>query len=270
MGFALAPQACEAAYGLVAHDTIGSTSADALERLRAGAASPFWVVSLHQSQGRGRRGTAWQTQPGNLAASLAITTKAGPATIATLGFVAGVALVRALETCCALHREEKGVGASFALKWPNDVLVGGAKLAGILIETETLGDLRAVVIGIGTNVIHAPGGLAYPTTSLAALGFDVSAETLFVALSAAWIEVVGIWDEGRGFAAVRDLWLDHAAGLGKPVVVRAGSGTVSGIFQTIDPQGQLVLRNGEGGLETVAAGEVYFGAAATVRPEAVA
>jgi BirA family biotin operon repressor/biotin-[acetyl-CoA-carboxylase] ligase len=312
MAFALAPEALEAGYGLVAHDTIASTNGDALARLRAGASGPFWVVSPHQSQGRGRRGSAWQTQPGNLAATLALTTKADPATIATLGFVAGLALLRALDLCAfpsplageggpdvsrgrmrgadgrdpssvvlsgrhpgsrpgqALLPQGEKEAQRFRLKWPNDVLADGAKLSGILIETELLGEARAVVIGIGVNVAHAPDGLPYPTASLASLGFEVTAEALFGQLSAAWPEILALWHDGRGFGTVRDLWLDRAAGLGQPVTIRAGQAILSGTFHTIDHQGQMVLRTGEGGLKTVTAGDVYFGAAATVRPEAAA
>ena len=292
MAFALAPEALQAGYGLVAHETIGSTNVDALERLKAGGAGPVWVVSEHQSQGRGRRGTAWQTQTGNLAASLALTTRADPATIATLGFVAGVALVRALDACWQsieagrrpaprdetgrlLHGEARAPASpearpAFCLKWPNDVLANGAKLAGILLETETFGQARAVVIGIGVNVVQAPDELPYPTASLRSIGIADTAADLFTRLSAEWLDVVELWDEGRGFGTIRDLWLARAAGLGGPVSVRSGATVLAGNFRSIDGQGQLVVETSVGEIRTISAGDVYFGSAATARREAVA
>src|SRR5258707_932621 len=116
MTFDLSARAREAGYHLEFFDTIGSTSATALSRVAAGVTGPVWITALHQSAGRGRRGNAWQTPPGNLAASLLLTTDASPATLATLGFVAGLALCRALDAVCPGH------AGQFSLKWPNDVL----------------------------------------------------------------------------------------------------------------------------------------------------
>lgn len=291
MAFALSPDALAAGYGLVAHETIGSTSTDAMTRLRDGATAPFWVVARRQSAGRGRRGSAWSTEGGNLAASLAFRLDAPPATVATLGFVAGVALLRALDGCCAsfeagLHpapQDEEPNGfhsdphaevrasaslearIAFSLKWPNDVLAGGAKLAGILLETEDTRQGRAVVVGIGVNVAHAPDGLAYRTASLRDLGSDATAEALFAALSAAWVGALAEWDGGAGFEAIRVAWLARAEGLGGPVSVRAGGSVLSGIFETIDSGGRLVLRVSGGDTHIVSAGDVFFGNAAGVR-----
>ncbi len=306
MDFALAPQAAAAGYGLVAHETIGSTNTDAMDRLRAGEPGPFWVVSRRQSSGRGRRGSGWQSEPGNLAASLALTTRAEPATVATLGFVAGVALVRALDRCFGVSKPGPGTlspagrgqgegeqssperpgpphpnplpsgerdrveGARLQLKWPNDVLADGAKLGGILLESETVRGSRGVVVGIGVNVTHAPEGLPYPAASLDRLGAEVTAAELFAALSAEWVRTFALWDEGRGFVTIRDLWLARAAGIGGAVSIRSGLTLTSGTFETIDQHGQLVLRTGEGALRTISAGDVHFGLAASARREAAA
>ena len=153
----------------------------------------------------------------------------------------------------------------FALKWPNDVLAGRQKLAGILLEAEAVaGNRLAVVVGIGTNVVAAPEGTPTPATSLAALGVQVGAEELFAALSDAWVEFRGIWDNGRGFAEIRRLWLERAAGLGEPVAIQTGNVIVAGTFDTIDETGCLIVRTAEGKLLPIAAGEVYFGSAASV------
>ena len=118
--------------------------------------------------------------------------------------------------------------------------------------------------GIGTNIVAAPEGTPTPAVSLAALGVQISAEELFGALSDAWVEFRGIWDNGRGFAEIRRLWLDHAAGLGEPVAVNTGAVTVEGIFDTIDETGCLIVRTADGKRMPVTAGEVYFGSAASV------
>jgi len=162
----------------------------------------------------------------------------------------------------------EGVGASLAarlkLKWPNDVLLDGAKLAGILLETtnDEQGG-TAVVIGFGVNVRCAPAGLPYPVASLAALG-RITAESLFTALTEAWVEAEALWADGQGFAAVRRSWLQRAAGLGAPIAVQAGQDVMRGTFETIDGDGRLVLRRADGSLRHIAAGEVHFGTAATV------
>lgn len=142
---------------------------------------------------------------------------------------------------------------------------GGKKLCGILLEAENVVDNRlAVVVGIGTNVIAAPEGTPTPATSLAALGVHIGAEELFSELSDAWIQFRGIWDNGLGFAEIRRLWLQRAAGLGEKVAIQSGNTILEGIFDTIDETGCLIVRTADGKRMSVAAGEVYFGSAASV------
>ena len=154
-----------------------------------------------------------------------------PAIAATLGFAAD-SRSRQPYRRCSVESSMRPAGSDemkFALKWPNDLLAGNKKLAGILLEAEAAADNRlAVVVGIGTNVVAAPEGTPTPATSLKALGVDISAEALFAALSDAWVEYRGIWDNGRGFAEIRQKWLERAAGLGQPVSIQSGGSTVSG------------------------------------------
>jgi len=124
-------------------------------------------------------------------------------------------------------------------------------------------DRLAVVVGIGTNVIAAPEGTPTPATSLAALGVHIGAEELFTELSDAWAEYRGIWDRGHGFGEIRRLWLERAAGLGQPVAIQTGGATVEGTFDTIDEQGCLMVRTSGGKRIPIAAGDVYFGSAAS-------
>jgi BirA family biotin operon repressor/biotin-[acetyl-CoA-carboxylase] ligase len=193
-----------------------------------------------------------------LASSSLETVDVPPAVAATLGFAAGLALEAALRGVAG------PAAAGFSLKWPNDVLAGQAKLSGILLEAETMpGAGLAVVVGMGTNVVAAPEGTPTPATSLVALGLNTSAEQLFLGLSDSWAECRGIWDGGKGFGEIRRRWLELAAGLGQPVSVHTGQTTVSGIFDTIDDTGCMILRTSTGDKVLVSAGDVHFGSAAS-------
>jgi BirA family biotin operon repressor/biotin-[acetyl-CoA-carboxylase] ligase len=269
MEFLLGPAAREAGYRLESFPEIGSTNAEALARARAGDPGRLWLVTARQIAGRGRRGSAWQTDAGNLAASLLIVTEADPARAATLAFGAGLALDEALRSVApglahrvALDGSEGGAsGDRLRLKWPNDVLLDGGKLAGILLEAERLADGRfAIIAGFGVNVVAAPAGLPYPAVALRDLGFSLNAADLFGALSDAWTSSERVWEGGRGFPAIRRLWLDRAAGLGQEVVARTGAEVVRGTFETIDNEGRLIVRLADGTSRAVTAGEVHFGA----------
>jgi len=271
MSFALAPSALEAGYSLEAFASVGSTNAIAIERAREGVPGPLWIVSKKQESGRGRRGRQWATPEGNLAATLLLSGLRDLKATATLGFVAGLALGDALEAVApgrgvalAVDGANAGRSRRFELKWPNDVLADGAKLAGILLESIALQDGEfAVAIGIGVNVLQHPVDVPYPATSLRAMGVECDAETLFLALSDAWIDNWRAWDEGRGLAAVRRRWLACAAGLGSEVAVRLEGEVLRGVFETIDEDCRFVIRDRQGRTHEIAAGDVHFGAIAS-------
>jgi BirA family transcriptional regulator, biotin operon repressor / biotin---[acetyl-CoA-carboxylase] ligase len=260
MAFTLGPRAISAGYRLASFDQIGSTNSEALARANAGERGPMWFVTTEQTAGRGRRHRPWIASRGNLAASVLEIIDVAPGTAATLGFAAGLALEAALRAVAG------SAGTGFSLKWPNDVLAGQAKLTGILLEAEAvLGHGLAVVVGMGTNVVAAPEGTPVPATSLLALGLETTAEQLFTALSDSWTECRGIWDDGRGFGEIRRRWLAFAAGLGQPVSVQTGQTIVSGIFDTIDETGCMIVRTSTGERVPISAGDVHFGPAASAR-----
>jgi BirA family biotin operon repressor/biotin-[acetyl-CoA-carboxylase] ligase len=266
MAFSLGSRAVSAGYRLAAFDHIGSTNAEALARARDGERGPIWFVTSEQTAGRGRRHRAWIAPRGNLASSVLEVIDVSPSSAATLGFAAGLALEAALQKL-SIEASLRSAGSDdmkFSLKWPNDVLAGRQKLAGILLEAETVADNRlAVVVGIGTNVVAAPEGTPTPATSLAALGVHIGAEELFATLSDSWAEFRGIWDAGRGFGEIRRLWLERAAGLGQPVAIQTGSSTIQGTFDTLDETGCMVIRTADGKRVPISAGDVYFGSAAS-------
>lgn len=273
--FRLGDKARAAGYRLTGFDSVGSTNSEAIAAVRAGDPGGHWFAALQQTAGRGRRGRAWQSPHGNLAASLLIVPDADPTVSATLGFVAGVALNRALAAVLPKGLVRIGLDgadgaldghpARLALKWPNDVLADGAKLAGILLEGEKLADGRqAVVIGVGVNVVAAPQGLPYPATSLQALGLSRRADDVFEALSDAWVESFSLWHDGKGIAEVLAQWRRSATGIGAPVAVQRQEGVVRGIFETVDEAGRLIVRTDGAERIAITAGDVHFGATASV------
>ncbi|MGW5960143.1 biotin--[acetyl-CoA-carboxylase] ligase [Methylorubrum thiocyanatum] len=279
MQFRLSQAARSEGHRLHSHDRLDSTNSEAMRLAHGGEAGPLWVTTRHQEAGRGRRGNAWTSPEGNLAASLLLPVAGvAPEMVATLGFVAGVALVDAIRDACRLDPSPlspqagegdalpQGIAAAQAaihLKWPNDALADGRKLAGILLEAETLpGGRRAVVVGFGVNVAAAPEGLPYPAAALSAFS-AADAPRLLEFLSERFVEAVRIWNKGRGFSNIRRRWLERAAGVGAPVSVRMAEVTLTGIFETIDEGGRLVILAPDGTRRTVTAGEVHFGRAAT-------
>lgn len=237
--------------------TVGSTNALALEAAKTGDRGRHWFVALEQTEGRGRRGRAWQSQKGNLAASLLLVfDKTGD--YSGLGFVAGVALCEALLelTPCA----------NATLKWPNDLLLDGKKLSGILLEAQPVGGGgQAIAVGIGVNVVAAPGDLPYPATCLGELGLGLTAEQVFLTLTDSFAECFALWRDGDGLADVLGLWRRHAAGIGAPISVTTPAGPVNGTFEALDTQGRLVVRTADGGRVAVSAGDVHFGQVANMR-----
>jgi len=267
MTFSLGPRATTAGYRLAAFESIGSTNAEALSRARDGEREPMWFVTSEQTAGRGRRHRPWIAPRGNLASSILEVIDVSPAVAATLGFAAGLALEATLQKV-SVEASLRSAGSDhmkFSLKWPNDVLAGQQKLAGILLEAEAVAvDRLAVVVGIGTNIVAAPEGMPTPATSLAALGVHIGAEELFAILSDSWVEFRGIWDEGRGFGEIRRLWLERAEGLGQAVAIHTGGSAVEGTFDTIDDTGCMIVRTSEGRRVPISAGDVYFGGSASV------
>jgi BirA family transcriptional regulator, biotin operon repressor / biotin---[acetyl-CoA-carboxylase] ligase len=246
---AAASQAAE--WRVVRRDSVASTNDEARARALEGDSGRLWIIARAQTQGRGRRGRVWTSPPGNLYASALLIDPAPAALAAQIGFVAGVALRSAVG--------DLGAGAEIQLKWPNDLVWRGAKLAGLLVEGLALGDGRfACIVGVGVNCASAPAGLAYPTDHLAsALGRPIAPELLFARLAARFEEALAIWRGGAGFAAIRSQWLAHAAGLGGPIRIAGARGVREGVFRTLDAQGRLVL-DGANGAEAIEAGDLFL------------
>jgi BirA family transcriptional regulator, biotin operon repressor / biotin---[acetyl-CoA-carboxylase] ligase len=252
----LDPRATEAGVRLVVHDVLGSTNAEALKLARDGERGALWVVAGRQTAGRGRRGRAWISEPGNLYASLLLTAPAPAVHWPQLSFVAALAIHDAVLDVAA------GLKPRLAIKWPNDVLFDAAKIAGILIEgqsgqREEAAEEGAAAIGIGVNCTSHPPDTDHPATDLAAAGAAVSPDLLFRALSAKMLGRLAQWNRGEGFSTIRADWLARAVGVGETVRVRLADREITGRFEELDAAGALMLRLPDGGAATIAAGDVF-------------
>lgn len=257
----LSDAALAVGYRIDIFERIGSTNDEAMLRARQGDPGRLWIVAREQKQGRGRQGRVWSSPPGNLYASLLLVGPCAAAISAQIGFVAGVALQRAVAMVAGLAVPR------LALKWPNDLLLDGAKIAGILVEGTMLpgGGPLAVVIGIGINVRHHPLDTPYRASDLCACGFDLQPDAVFAALATTMAETLDRWNGGAGFQAVRAEWVARAAGIGEPIVVRQPEGERRGIFRDLGQDGTLMLEESDG-LVAIQAGDV-FPAAMTPSPE---
>jgi BirA family biotin operon repressor/biotin-[acetyl-CoA-carboxylase] ligase len=239
-------------YALKHFDEIDSTNEEARRVASAGGKGPLWIIADRQTSGRGRRGRVWESPPGNLAATLLIDPGRPAAECAQLSFVTAVAVADVL-SAFAPH-------ANIRVKWPNDVLAEGKKIAGILLESASSGSAppQWLAIGIGINLKHFPPQTEFPATSLAVLGAEPPApREALTALAASFAKWYETW-RGRGFAPIREAWLARAAGLGARIVARLSNGEATGVFEGLDETGALILREGHGRTRAIAAGEIFF------------
>lgn len=237
-------------------DEIDSTILEARRRAERGLTGPEWLIARRQTAGRGRRGRTWSSIDGNLLATYLFRTDAPPQTIALLGFAAGVAIADTLDVIL-------GAGSA-TLKWPNDVFIGGAKAAGIMLDSGPVGDAIWVALAFGINLAAAPGGLDQPTTCLRVhLPPDASTpEPLeFLALVRPRLEMWAKRLENEGFDPLRRAWLQRALGLGEEARVIQGDQTIDGRIVGLSERGELELETA-GGVRLIAAGDVFLPAKA--------
>ncbi len=246
--------ALPAGYRLVAHQSVDSTNAEAARLARGGAPDGTVVWAKRQTAGRGRHGRRWDSPEGNLYCSLLLRPDAPPAEAAQLTFVAALALGKTLDGVLP-------AGTKLAFKWPNDLLLEGCKVAGILLESSGSrnGRLDWLAVGCGLNVEHFPQDVAgYPATSLRAAGV---AEPEIGDLLAAFVDAFALWRarwQGEGLGPVRDAWLARAARIGGEITVRLPGDELRGRFMGLDAGGALLLDLPDGSRRTVTAGDVFF------------
>ena len=209
----------------------------------SGAAEGLWLRAERQSAGKGRQGRAWQSPPGNLYASTLVRVRAGEPSPATLALVAAVALDETVRV----------FGVQPTIKWPNDLLVGGAKLSGILLERVG----NAVILGFGVNLAHHPDDLDRPATSIAAHASAPDPQLFAETLAESFARWVARWRDG--IAPVRERWLARAHPVGTALTARLADGSaIDGLFAGLDADGALLLRLADGATRVIHAGDVFL------------
>jgi BirA family transcriptional regulator, biotin operon repressor / biotin---[acetyl-CoA-carboxylase] ligase len=240
-------------YVLHAFDRLESTNDEARRLAEQGAAAGTVVVAREQLKGRGRHGRAWSSPPGNLYASLLLRPEGTLAAAAQLSLVASLALAEALVALAPPP-------ADVRVKWPNDVLVRGAKVAGLLLESGTAADDRIgwLIIGSGVNIASAPVGTPYPATALRNEGFPpISPLDLLARYLGALDGWLARWRSG-GFTAVRPAWLALGSGIGERVRLRLGREEVAGRFLDVTDEGALLVAQDGDRRRQITAGELLL------------
>ncbi len=238
----------------MAFESVDSTNALALEQAHKGDDGQLWITANQQTNGKGRRGRPWVSKAGNLYASLLLIDPAPSEALVTLPMVIALALHKAIVSL------EPKLADDLKIKWPNDLLLDGKKLSGILLEAARLPEDRlAVVVGIGVNCLYYPQDAQFCATSLREFGTDLPAEKLFPAIACAVRDELRIWAKGAGFSITRKEWLARSCGLGEQIIARFDDHEISGTFNDIDQDGFLLLMD-EGHIQhRISAADIFFG-----------
>lgn len=239
-------------YALKTFDIIDSTNEEAKRLAASREPGPIWISAVRQTAGRGRRGRTWESPSGNLAATLMLRPGKSATECAQLSFAAAIA-------ACDMLADFAGK-TEVRVKWPNDVLADGRKIAGILLESASQGGEAPswLAVGIGVNLASHPDGTEFPATSLAALRVPMpAAEDALLHLAAHFARWYDVW-RAEGFPAIRDAWLARAAGLGGRIRARLTHEEANGVFEGLDENGALLLRESAGRVRAIPAGEVFF------------
>lgn len=242
-------------YHLLTYDVIDSTNAEA-KRLAGGGASHGAVIwARKQTAGRGRMGREWVSADGNLFTTVLLSPSVSLEKCSQLSFVAALAVV---DTLVAILPDT----ANVTCKWPNDVLVNGKKISGVLLESFTTKELvterQWIAVGVGINVDTHPEHVMYPAICLRDAGVElISAKIVLSRFIHNFVHWYDVW-EGKGFSAIEKEWRKHAHNLGKPVEIIVGDDKLTGIFEGIDKQGHLLLRDKKKNVTPISAGDVFL------------
>ena len=236
-------------YRILEFESLDSTNSEAVRRSGSDLGN-LWIRSSCQTSGRGRHGRAWTSPVGNLYCSLLLKDVAPTHLLSTLPLV----------SCVALHRSLSSIPdidvASLQIKWPNDILYRSKKLSGILLESGVSDSVSWVVLGFGVNCASHPDDIS--ATSLSSEGIDASPDLVFESLVREVFLALDEWDSGSCFGGFRDYWLVHCSGLGGRISVSTDSVSTSGIFESIDDSGRLVLLCDDGVRHYIMSGDVFF------------
>ncbi|GAB4168829.1 MAG: biotin--[acetyl-CoA-carboxylase] ligase [Rickettsiaceae bacterium] len=230
-------------YNLLIFETVDSTNSEALRLASAGAIGDFVITAAQQTGGRGSKGRSWTSIPGNLHTSVLLNTKAELKRYPQLSFVTANAVYETIST----FTKGKNLTLNIGLKWPNDVLINGKKVAGILLESISFGEKKYVVVGIGVNVMESPSAVSFPATSLYDEGIILKHPDEFLCiLISKFDRLYKQWLLDNSFARTRKNWLRRAYNLNKVITIDDNARRISGVFKEIDFNGSLQLQLASG------------------------
>jgi BirA family biotin operon repressor/biotin-[acetyl-CoA-carboxylase] ligase len=238
-------------YHLRAFSSLDSTNKEAIRAAEDGHAGNLWITAANQSAGKGRRGREWLSQEGNLFCSLLLKNNIEAIMASQLSFVAALAVYDTVV-------EVLGDDIEIKCKWPNDILVEGKKISGILLESSGAagGKPDYIIIGIGLNLMSHPTNALYPAANIREFGEDISSEEALEILANYMADYINIWQR-TGFADIRKIWLTRAKGQGSNIIVKLLHKEMTGRFIDLDSTGGLLLQTEEH-LEIITAGDIFF------------
>jgi BirA family biotin operon repressor/biotin-[acetyl-CoA-carboxylase] ligase len=240
-------------YRLAFFEQIDSTNSEALRQAGKGEEHGLWVWTLSQQAGRGRHGRHWDSLAGNLFASLLLRPECSPMIASQLGFVGGLAL---FDTIHNLAHEDRVL--PLTIKWPNDLLCEGMKVGGILLEsTSDINGATSVVMGMGVNLSEHPQGTEYPATDLGQYDIVTTPAKVLEHLAQACDIWLGVWNNGAGFEAIREAWMERSLPINAPLKVRLSDEILQGFYQGIDPDGALILAIADGQERRIRTGDIF-------------
>ncbi|EJF82172.1 biotin--[acetyl-CoA-carboxylase] ligase [Bartonella doshiae] len=261
MVYILSDFAQKQGYSVESYESVTSTNLIAQQKAQDGHQGYLWVVAQEQTQGRARRGRVWHSPKGNLYSSLLLIDDIVHKTSAQLGFVAGVSVVEAIKQ---FIKDEKQADSIVRLKWPNDILLGGAKSSGVLLEIfKLIPQQYALVIGMGINVKYHYEDAPYPTSSLKNIGLNVKTEQLFTVLTEYFSKNYLLWKQPGGCDIIRKKWLLYSAHLGQHIKIVNDKKIIEGIFDGLDSDFNCIVKQKNGQQAIITAGDVHFGFAAS-------
>ncbi|AQX27987.1 MULTISPECIES: biotin--[acetyl-CoA-carboxylase] ligase [unclassified Bartonella] len=257
MVYVLSDFAQKQGYDIESYKSVDSTNLVAQRKAYAGHHGYLWIVSNEQTQGRARRGRIWSSPRGNLYSSLLLIDDIIDQTAAQLSFVAGVSVVEAIKQ---FIKNEKQTNNIVSLKWPNDVLLKGAKSCGILLELFKLTSQKyALVIGIGINVEHHYENAPYPTSSIKNIDLNIDKKQLFMVLTQYFAENYLIWKQSNGCDIIRKKWLLYCSHLGQHIKIINDEKIIEGIFDGLDCNFNCIVKQKNGQQAIITSGDVHFG-----------
>ncbi len=239
--------------------TIDSTNSEAQRRVAAGERGPLWIRADRQLTGRGRSGRVWSSPPGNFSATYVFTPGCPLEHLHQLSFVVSLAA----HDTIAHHLASAAEIAHCSLKWPNDVLIEGAKVGGILVESSVVGCEAVAMIGCGLNIAVRPPVDGRDVTALADHGACPTPAAFLAHLDRELQLWLGRWRRCEGFAVIRDAWLDRAHPIGASLVVNASGDEATGAFHGLAEDGALLLAATDGTVQRFHFGDVALGGSAT-------